>query len=849
MKQTIARLLSTGAAFACVAAGLATPMRADTAAASSSSDATTAASDVTTLEKFTVSDVPVDQQVLPTTHPVGSVFGDDRSILDTPRSVSVVNKAWMDDRNVKDAMDFGQFSPGVYSAAQYGIPGVPQIRGDLGQIYMNGQILPFSRNSTPLSFNGVESMDIVKGPGSAVYGPQGQGPGGYVNFVPKQPYFDREHVDVSATWGGWTSGHSYSNPEYTIDFGGPLSDKLAYRVSYLGRYGDGFYLASKNETQDVYSALTYRLSSKTTLEWWAQGFATRTNEISGTNRVTQDFIWNGHYIAGPSVPVTSGPNAYFGYDIFLTPTPAAGTFPSTADGSYSVVNPATAHTVTLPAQNALVGAQDTARSKLFQSQLKASVELSPETTVVNLAYIGSNHSNKFETYGYDEYVPKDISLQDRFEVHTSFDLAKVSNNIITGLDYRYTHLRAYSDYQTEPFTSYDLTQPVSSYFYPGYYYEQKTWGGGLQIPGAPGYSAAGGIAGSSGADDDYEISDFAAFVQDDVKLSSQWSAILGFREDALTGTHKNAPVVQVGAYDAYYDYIPLATPKYWGLGSYFSAKGSKVDPSYFTSIVFKIDDTQSLYFTYDRVDAIQGGANFGGVNGTNTDAIKRSLSTGSTLYETGYKGSFFHNVLYGSIALFQQQKLEPQLIGNPYIVKDNGLEVDTVFQPTKQFTINANLTYQVATAYGGYYFQETGSYLDAFATSTVVDGLHGTGKGAPNYTGYEPATGRMRAPGVPALIVNVFAEYKMKNGLSFGAGPNFIGKQYANDQDTLHIPAEYEVDGHITYAPTKKWDVRLNISNLLNARLLDPIDVSFAGNDVIFVRKPISASITVRYHL
>ena len=849
MKQTLARLLSASTALACVAAGLATPMRADSAAASSSSDATAASSDVTTLEKFTVSDVPVDQQVLPTTHPVGSVFGDDRSILDTPRSVSVVNKAWMDDRNVKNAMDFAQFSPGVYSAAQYGIPGVPQIRGDLGQIYLNGQILPFSRNSTPLSFNGVESMDIVKGPGSAVYGPQGQGPGGYVNFVPKQPYFDHEHYDFTATWGDWVSGHSYSNPEYTIDFGGPLSEKLAYRVSYLGRYGDGFYLASKDETQDVYTALTYRLSSKTTLEWWAQGFATRTNEISGTNRVTQDFIWTGHYIAGPSIPVTSGPNAYYGYDIFTTPTPAAGSFPSTADGSYSVVNPASAHTVTLPAQNALVGPQDTARSKLFQSQLKASVELSPETTLVNLAYFASNHSNKFETYGYDEYVPKDLSLQDRFEVHTSFELGKVTNNVITGLDYRYTFIRAYSDYQTEPFTSYDLTQPLATISYPGYKYEQNTWGGGLQIPGAPGYSGAGSENSSSGLNQQTEIGDAAAFVQDDVKLSSQWSAILGFREDALSATSKNPPVTEVGYYDAYYDYVPLASPKYIGLGQAWNAKASKVDPSYFASLVFKIDDTQSLYFTYDRVDAIQGSANFGGVTAETAQALKTQLSTGSTLYETGYKGSFLHNVLYGSISLFQQQKLEPQLIGAPYIVKDDGLEVDTVFQPTKQLTINANMTYQVATAYGGYYFQETGSYLDAFATTTSVDGTHGTGLGAPNYTGYEPPTGRMRAPGVPAMIINVFAEYKMKDGLSFGAGPNFIGKQYANDQDTLHIPAEYEVDGHITYAPTKKWDVRLNMTNLFNARLLDPIDVSFAGNDVIFVRKPIAASLTFRYHL
>jgi len=83
----------------------------------------------------------LEAQILPTVRPIGSVFGDDRSILDTPRSVTSVNKAWMDDRQIRNAMDFSQFSAGVYSAAQYGIPGVPQVRGDLAQIYINGQVI------------------------------------------------------------------------------------------------------------------------------------------------------------------------------------------------------------------------------------------------------------------------------------------------------------------------------------------------------------------------------------------------------------------------------------------------------------------------------------------------------------------------------------------------------------------------------------------------------------------------------------------------------------------------------------------------------------------------------------
>jgi hypothetical protein len=36
------------------------------------------------------------------------------------------------------------------------------------------------------------------------------------------------------------------------------------------------------------------------------------------------------------------------------------------------------------------------------------------------------------------------------------------------------------------------------------------------------------------------------------------------------------------------------------------------------------------------------------------------------------------------------------------------------------------------------------------------------------------------------------------------------------------------------------------VTNLTNARLLDPTDVTFAGNDTIYVRPPISASLTLR---
>ena len=868
LTATAAILMGLGMASGLKAQSSTPPPDSSTTTTSGSSTATGAENQkVTQLEKFTVSDVPLEDQILPTVRPIDSVYGDDRDIIDIPRSVSSVNKAWMDDREVKNAMDFGQFSPGVYAAADYGIPGVPQIRGDEAQIYVNGQEIPYSRNSVPLSFNGVEAMDIVKGPGTAVYGPQGNGPGGYVNFVAKQPYFDTEHYDFSATLGTLTSGHSYGNPQYTLDFGGPISDKLAYRVSYNARYGDEYYVNAKDETQDVYVALTYYLTKSMKFEFWSQGFATRTNEDTGANRVTQNFIWNGSYIAGPTSPSTSGPLAYYGYDIYLpTDGNPQTNYPNGSDGAFQVVNPATAHTVKLPAYDSLVGPNDTARSKFFQSQLKSTYTISADASIVNLAYYGLEHSNKFETYGYDEWVPRNLNLQDRTEFHDKFNLGSVENSLITGIDLRYQYVRSGDDYTSEPFSYYDLSLPLNNIFYPGFQLENQTWGSGLQIPGHPGYSYE--------EMQDTTIDDYAAFIQDDVKFTKSLSAILGFREDAINANTANPPFVETGVNNDdnpaglypgqpinYYGYYSLTTPIYYDRGALYHYDVSKVDPSYFLSFVYKLTDTQSVYITYDRVDAIHGQTNFGGIgDGYQGQAkVQSEIENVSTLYEAGYKGSFLNNTFFAGVALYQQIKNEPapppphdEAPTPNTIVKSQGIELDAVYQPTKHLSINANATYQTVTLFGSF-FEETGNYLDAYATTTPVDGTYGTGVGAVNYGAYQgyaysPPGGRERAPGVPCLLGNLFVDYKLPYGFDIGGGPNFIGRQNQDDEGLLHIPSEYQLDAYLAYAPTKRWDVRLNVTNLTNNRILDPIDTSFAGNDVIYVRAPISASLTIRLH-
>jgi outer membrane receptor for monomeric catechols len=237
--------------------------------------------------------------------------------------------------------------------------------------------------------------------------------------------------------------------------------------------------------------------------------------------------------------------------------------------------------------------------------------------------------------------------------------------------------------------------------------------------------------------------------------------------------------------------------------------------------------------------------------------LETAIKTKSLLYEFGYKESFLNNTLYLAGTVYQQEKTEPQLNGPAFQVKAQGVELESVYQPSKALSINANFTYQNVTDYGSGFFQQTYNYLDGYPVGFIVDGQSGTGDGSPNYSAvpennyaysYSPPGGRMRAPGEPAVLANAFVQYQWKSGFGFGIGPQYKGWMYADDDDKLHIPSQIILDGFVYYRE-KSWDVQVNIQNMTNIRVMDPVDVTFAGNDSLYVREPINASITFRYRL
>jgi outer membrane receptor protein involved in Fe transport len=105
------------------------------------------------LNQITVTAVPPEDQVVPTARPINSVFGQDMGIIDTPRSVNVITRAQLEDRQIFSVQDLGQFSSGTYTPAEYGLDGIPYIRGIYAELFQNGQREIFYRNSVVPSFN------------------------------------------------------------------------------------------------------------------------------------------------------------------------------------------------------------------------------------------------------------------------------------------------------------------------------------------------------------------------------------------------------------------------------------------------------------------------------------------------------------------------------------------------------------------------------------------------------------------------------------------------------------------------------------------------------------------------
>lgn len=251
----------------------------------------------------------------PATQTSDFALGFDKPLIETPRTISTVSRDQLDTQGVTTIEDIMRVVPGTFTTTRYDLQGGVNVRSFTSDAFYRGMKRLTLQGHARTDLNAVDSLEIVEGPPSPIYGMGAMG--GYTNMMPKSAR-DQSGAYLSGLKGfvQATAG-SYGKTEAQVGVGAP------YEVA--GRNG-GFYLFGLFEDSDDFvEQVKVRqkiLQASNTLNNFVGPFRLETgaqysNSItSGSymNRVTQDLISTGRYVSGlPLVNLDADGDGRIGY--------------------------------------------------------------------------------------------------------------------------------------------------------------------------------------------------------------------------------------------------------------------------------------------------------------------------------------------------------------------------------------------------------------------------------------------------------------------------------------------------------------------------------------------------------
>ncbi|WP_408589799.1 TonB-dependent receptor plug domain-containing protein, partial [Novosphingobium sp.] len=101
---------------------------------------------------------------------VGSVFGFDKTLAETPRSASSVSAEQLERFGITQIYDLVSQVPGTFTSSFFGTGGALDIRGTPGEVYFRGVRRLDNPGNYPTPIGASDRIDIVRGPASPIYG-------------------------------------------------------------------------------------------------------------------------------------------------------------------------------------------------------------------------------------------------------------------------------------------------------------------------------------------------------------------------------------------------------------------------------------------------------------------------------------------------------------------------------------------------------------------------------------------------------------------------------------------------------------------------------------------------------
>ena len=784
------------------------------------------------------------ETVVPSSKLIPSALGLDLPVLDTPRGVTVLSRSQLEDTNIQDSEDLIRLVPSAYTYHINGSPGAPLIRGQYADIMINGIRLDLSSNGVGnfLDYNSAESVDVFRGPTTAVYGASIY-VGGFINLNTKRAFFDDYHGSLSTTNG------MFDQHRWVIDVGGPIiKDTLAWRVSYDGEESGSYYDFVHNQVQAVYGILSYTPNSRYQVDLLDQLYIKDYTYNNGINRPTQQLIDNGLYITGSQqyqnptgLPV--GPA-----------NPVSNLTPSTTPGVFGVVQPS--GVVSIDRSRDLVNPGDSSYAKTNFAQLVQHYVVSPDLDILNTTANYYLDRREFADLRYSAVVLGSYFVENRTEFKLNLDQplpftgkgaipiqdktgkevkdAKASetedpgvvfhHQIDAGFDFRYTHVYAATDFNHELGNNYDLTANPNLIAYP--FANVITGPNPSQpVPGTKFYATPGGtyvdasgnvVDSGNGETNNSSLFDYAVFLEDRIQFDKHWSAFVGARGDLLQANYLD----------------PVPPPGFAAVQDSLLVGNFNLN----ASLSYKPIPQVTTYFTYDLTEALNS-AQGGGVIAEGDHISALDFHRRSKLYEGGIKTSLFKDTLYLAVDGYAQSRDEPQQGGTVFLAQLYGGDFDLAYQPDKHFSATLGYSYIDSRIHNQSPFQETGNVLDTFTPPV------GTGLGSPNYAPFQTRT--YRQPDIPRHAFSSRLSYQLDAGLGASLGAVVTSPQNLTFNGSVKIPTQYSIDASIYYVKPR-YEVRLDFYNITDQHNWSPV-ADFDGADSVFAELPFHLEGTVRF--
>ena len=773
---------------------------------------------------------------------VGSIFGFDKTLVDTPRSASTISKEQMDRFGITQIYDLVSQTPGTFTSSFFGTGGALDIRGAPSDVYYRGMLRLDNPGNYATPIGAADRIDIVRGPASVIYGPSKIG--GYMNFVPKTAraasgeYAAEAKGDMEVDLGSWgrkvlkasvTGPGSIGNHKFGYSLYGELEDSDSYYR----------YVKTKNALFSVAFDTDLTDSLRTEFGGTYQKYDGVQN--SGWNRLTQNLIDTGTYITGQARNLTPagqtgftrqqayganggngltqfGSFACAGVDGTFNFTPFKDGINASCDQApnftdMNLVNPGTTH---LSTRDTLTGPNDKNNNIQKTAYFDLIWEGKGDLKIKNQAFYDGGVSLNENAYGFSQTFSSYV-MEDKIVLSDSFNTSAAKISIQLSPSLRHTQFLMTDDFGAEFWNRPDIS--VDNLYQP--------WDTRILST-----QIAGGGNDATYANDGY--SDYLKGFYTDVGMAGLVDIDSTFGLDFIGGLRYDHVHAKSAALLAYYD--PT------GLPAIPSAAGNESGWSWSASLSYKSPIGLVPYVTASSQESVVAGE---GSELQPFNIVGNAVLGRADLLEGGIKGEFLNKKLYAAISVYKQKRTQAGAESSltNQILQSKGVEAEIRWSVDRHLLVTGAFTHLKVInlgALGSSYFNYFGAGNFPNINPALIFGGSEIGLiPLPN----EAAAAR---PGEPKNVGSATATYAFDNGIALSGDISHVDAVFADYTQQIRLPAYWLANAGVSYT-TGPWLFRLVVKNANNARYFRAGGQDIFGADIALPQLPRSVQATIKY--